>query len=54
MELANLNYNLDQSHPSEREEVEREPPSVVLRRILEKEDTILGLFKTLEDALSRK
>ena len=52
-ELEALNYNLDQQHPSESEEVLREAPAIVLRRILDKEAEICDLMKRLEADLAK-
>lgn len=53
-QLAAANYNLDQPHPSESEEVDSEKPDVVLRRILGKEDHIHHLMTQLSHELERR
>jgi type I restriction enzyme M protein len=46
-QLGDLNFNLDQRHPSESDEVPSEPPAQLLRSIVEKETHIQALLDRL-------
>ena len=50
-ELADHGYNLDQRHPSEREEVIGEVPEIILTRLCEKENQIIQLIRSIEQNL---